>query len=31
MHLYWAMKNCDGDGQKLRSLIENIAMHYQVK
>ncbi|XP_064402159.1 uncharacterized protein LOC135347946 [Halichondria panicea] len=29
VHLYWAMKNCDGDGQKLRSLIENIAMHYQ--
>ena len=28
--LYWAMKNCDEDPDKLRALIENIADHYQV-
>ena len=28
--LYWAMKNCDEDPDKLRAPIENIADHYQV-
>ena len=28
--LYWAMKNCDEDPEKLHALIENIADHYQV-
>ena len=30
-HLYWSMKNCKGDPDKLRSSIENIAAHYQDK
>lgn len=30
IHLYWAMKNCEGDAAKLCALIENIPNHYQV-
>ena len=29
-HLYWAMRNCDGNGDNLKSLIDNIPSHYQV-
>ena len=29
-HLYWAMKNCGEDPDKLCALIMNIADHYQV-
>lgn len=29
-HLYWAMKNCGGNADSLRSLIDNIPSHYQV-
>ena len=31
IHLYWAMKNCGADPDKLCALIENIADHYQVR
>ena len=30
LHLYWAMKNCGGDADKLCKLVENIPQHYQV-
>lgn len=30
LHLYWAMKNCGGDAEVLRELVENIPSHYQV-
>ena len=30
IHLYWAMKNCGEDPDKLRALIECIGDHYQV-
>ena len=30
IHLYWAMKNCGEDPDKLCALIMNIADHYQV-
>ena len=29
-HMYWAMKNCGGDGAQLRSGILNVVQHYQV-
>ena len=29
-HLYWSMKNCQGKGETLKSLIDNIPSHYQV-
>ena len=30
LHLYWSMKNCGGDGDALRNLVDAIPMHYQV-
>jgi len=30
VHMYWAMKNCDGSPEKLRSLVMAIPRHYQV-
>ena len=29
-HVYWAMKNCGGDGEALKRLIENVVSHYKV-
>ena len=29
-HLYWAMKNCNGNSETLRELIDSIPKHYQV-
>ena len=29
-HLYWAMKNCNGNADELRKSILNIIRHYQV-
>ena len=29
-HMYWATKNCGGDGAQLRSDILNVVQHYQV-
>ena len=29
-HLYWSMKQCGGDADKLRKSILNISKHYQV-
>lgn len=29
-HLYWAMRNCEGNADNLKSLIDNIPSHYQV-
>ena len=31
MHLYWCMKNCEGNPDNLRRLVLNIAQHYQVE
>ena len=30
-HIYYAMKNCNGDADKLKRYIVNIVDHYQVK
>ena len=30
VHLYWAMKNCDGSPEDLRHKIMNTSKHYQV-
>lgn len=30
-HCYYAMKNCGGDAEKLRSQLRNIVEHYKVK
>ena len=29
-HLYRAMKNCEGSGVRLRSIVDNIPNHYEV-
>ena len=29
-HVYWAMKNCGGDGETLKRMIENVVSHYKV-
>ena len=29
-HLYWSMKNCNGDAAELRRRIQNIVTHYKV-
>ena len=29
-HLYWAMKNCNGNADELQKSILNISKHYQV-
>ena len=29
-HLYWSMKNCNGDADELRRRIQNIVTHYKV-
>jgi hypothetical protein len=28
-HVYWAMKNCGGDAEVLKRLIENVVSHYK--
>ena len=30
MHLNWAIKNCEGNGVRLRSLVDDIPNHYEV-
>jgi hypothetical protein len=30
VHLYWAMKNCEGSPKQLERLIENVPLHYMV-
>ena len=30
VHLYWCMRNCDGDPDRLRAMIMNISKHFQV-
>ena len=30
LHLYWAMKNCGGDGNVLKDMVDNIVNHYIV-
>ena len=30
LHLYWAMRNCGGSPDALKSLIENVPEHYKV-
>eukprot|EP00731_Ephydatia_muelleri_P029616 Em0021g139a len=29
VHLYWCMRNCDGDPDRLRAMIMNISKHFQ--
>ena len=30
LHLYWSMRNCGGDSEALRELVDAIPKHYQV-
>ena len=30
-HIYYAMKNCNGDAEELKRYIVNIVDHYQIK
>ena len=30
LHLYWGMKNCGGEGNVLKDMVDNIVNHYNI-